>query len=167
MKTGQWGRTDKSIEQVFIYNVPGDTFDSSSGTSFDSDTGYFDQVSPGNKVIAVFNTSHVLSTLDGTPASSDFTLHDLGSDDVVTNLTESILQYMQTPSTASIYPYYSMATGLVQSQSDTQSAYDYPGSGKNIFKLRQTGRWHRLKFAFTGGVKVTGYNVPLKTAGAR
>jgi hypothetical protein len=167
MKTGQWGRADREVEQVMIYNSPGETFDGSSGTTFDNDTGVFDQVSPGNQLLAVFNTSHVLSSLDGDPVSAFFTLHDIGSDNVVTQLTQATLQYMETPTTASIYPYTSMATGMPLTSLSGQPAYDLPSIGKNIFKLRQTARWHRLTFAFAGGVKVTSYDVPLKTAGSR
>lgn len=166
VKTGQWGKSNRDVQQAFLFNVPGETFDSVSGT-FNSDSGSFDQVAPGNQVVAVFNTSHVLSTLDGAPENCDFTLHDIGDDDVVTSLTLATLQYMSSPTSALLSAFGSMATGLTVNSGDIQNAYDVPAVGLNRFPLRQTARWHRLKFSFTGPVKVTGYNVPLKTAGVR
>jgi hypothetical protein len=167
MKSGQWGKSNRSIEQVFMFNVPGETYDGSVGTTFNSDSGAFDQISPGNQTVAIFDTSHVLSTLDGSPEDSNFTLHDLGNDDIVTHLNGATLQYMVTPSSASLNAFTSMATGLTVTSGDAQSAYDVPATGLNKFYLRATARWHRLKFNFTGSVKVASYDVPLKTAGAR
>ena len=167
MKTGQWGRSDRTVESAMIFNAPGVTYDASSGTTFNNDTGPFDTLSPSSNAIAVFNSSHVLSTLDGTPSPSDFTLHDIGDDEVVTHLTQARLQYMTTPASASMSAFSTMATGLNTSAGDMQSAHDIPSNGSNVFPLRQTARWHRLKFNFTGNVKVVSYNVPLKQAGNR
>jgi hypothetical protein len=77
------------------------------------------------------------------------------------------LQYMTTPSSASIDGFYTMATGLTQTTGVTQSASDVPANGSNAFFIRQTARWHRLKFNFTGLCRVAGYKVPLSEAGKR
>jgi hypothetical protein len=167
MKTGQWGRSDRTVEQVFIYTAPGETFDGSSGTTFDNDTGVFDQLSPGSPVLAAFDSSHILSSIDGDPVSGYFTLHDIGNDSVVTHLSTVTLQYAETPTTASVDPYTFMAQGLPVVGGINVIAYDLPGAGKNKFQLRKTANWHRLFFLFTGRVKVVAYDVPLKTAGTR
>jgi hypothetical protein len=164
--TGQWGRADQSVEAALIFNTPSDTFDTGSGT-FDADTGTFDSASPGTKLMAVFNTSHVLCTLTGTPTSSSFTLHDIGDDAQVSRCTEARLRYMTQPSSASISAFYSMATGITVGTGPVQSAYDVPANGANVFPIRQTARWHRMKFNFTGNCKVVGYQVSLNPAGKR
>jgi hypothetical protein len=166
LKTGEWGRADRSVQTTMVYNTPGETFDASSGT-FDSDAGTFDQSSPGSNLIGVFTSSNILSTLDGTPDPSSFTLHDIGDDSMVSSVTDARLRYMTTPTAATVSGFYTMATGLTQTTGMMQSAYDVPANGSNIFNLRQTARWHRLKFSFTGAPKVTGYDVPLIPAGTR
>lgn len=164
--TQQWGRADQTVEAAFRFAQPTLTFDADSGT-FDSATDSFDAASPGTKQLAVFNSSHVLCTMTGTPAASDFTLHDIGDDDQVTSLVQARLQYMTTPTSASISAFGSMATGAGVTTGATQSAYDVPSNGANQFTLRQTARWHRLKFSFTGLCRVSKYRVPLNTAGTR
>lgn len=164
--TKQWGRQDQSIEAAITFSAPTDTFDTGSGT-FDADTGTFDDVSAGNKTPVIFNTSHVLCLLSGTPTNSDFTTNDIGDDSVVSHLTKATLRYMTTPSSASVDAFSTMATGLSQTTGPSQSAYDVPANGSNQFPLRQTGRFHRLKFNFTGNVKVVGFDVALKPAGKR
>lgn len=164
--TRQWGRADQAIETVFIYNTPTETYDAAVGT-YDSETDPFDATSPGTRVMAVFNTSHTLQVLSGTPNASYFISNDMGNDSIISRLDECSLRYMTTPVTASVSAFYSMATGGVPSVGPTQSAYDVPANGANKFKFRQTARWHRLQFNFTGNCRVVGYEptklVPLGT----
>jgi hypothetical protein len=167
LRTGQWGRDDHTIEAALIFNTPTTTFDADSGTFDGGASGTFDEIPPGNKVVAIFNSSHVLQTLDGTPGASSFTLHDIGDDSEISRLTEARLRYMQQPSSASLAAFYSMATGGSVTTGPTQSAYDVPSNGSNVFPIRQTGRWHRLKFNFTGDCKVIGYRVKQSSAGKR
>lgn len=166
VKSGAWGRADRSIEAAFIFNTPSDTFDTGSG-SFDSDTAPFDANSPGSKVLAIFNTSHILCTMDGVPASSSVTLFDMGDDTIVSRLTEARLRYVTKPVTASLSAFYSMATGGGINTGPTQSTFDVPSNGGNVFPLRQTARWHRLKFTFQGVCKVIGYQATMTPAGKR
>jgi hypothetical protein len=166
VKTGQWGRADRTIETSMLYNTPGETFDAASGT-FDSDVGTFDQTPAGTLVLSVFTSAHILSALDATPGSSSFTLSDIGDDNTVGRLTGAKLQYMTTPTSASMNAFSSMATGLTVTAGDLQNAYDIPATGFNSFPLRQTAKWHRLKFNFTGNVRVAAYDVPLTPAGKR
>jgi len=164
--TKQWGKADQSIEAAFLFIAPTATFDADSGT-FDAATGTFDEVAAGSKLLAVFNTSHVLCTMNGSPAGSSFTLHDLGDDGIVSRLSEAKLRYMTTPITSSISAYSSMATGGSVNINMTQSAYDIPAAGGNRFTFRQTARWHRLQFSFTGNCKVVGYDASPVPAGRR
>jgi hypothetical protein len=164
--TRKWGRADQSVEAAFIFTTPSDTFDTGTGT-FDADVGTFDSASPGSKTMAVFTTSHVLSLLTGSTTSSSFTLHDIGDDTAVTRCTEARLRYMTQPTTASLSAFYSMATSLNVTTGPTQSAYDVPSNGSNVFPVRQTGRWHRMQFNFTGLPKVVAYQISLSPAGKR
>lgn len=155
--TKQWGRADQSIEAAVLFISPTVTFDADSGT-FDAATGTFDEVPAGSKILAVFNTSHVLSLMNGDPTSSSFTLHDIGDDAVVSRVSEVYLRYMIQPTSASISAFYSMATGGGVNVGPVQSASDVPAAGGNRFTVRQTGRWHRLQFSFMGDCRVTGYD---------
>jgi hypothetical protein len=166
LKTGQWGKADMTIESALLFTQPTITFDGDAGT-FDAATDSFDTDIPGSKVLSVFTSSHVLANLNGTPNPSSFTLHDIGDDDQVTRLTTARLQYMTQPTSASMSAFGSMATGGLVTSGATQSANDVPANGVNAFPLRQTARWHRLKFNFTGSARVSAYRVPLTTAGRR
>jgi hypothetical protein len=166
VKTGQWGRVDADCEAALLFAQPSATFDGDSGT-FDGATGSFETTSPGNFLMAYFDTSHQLRTMDGTPDASSFTLHDIGDNEMVTRLTRAQLQYVTTPQTASMAAFYTMAIGLNQNTGLVESAFDVPSSGSNFFPLRQTARWHRLKFNFTGDCEVASYNAPLQPAGIR
>jgi hypothetical protein len=166
LKTGQWGRHDLTVEAAVQFVQPSETFDGDTGT-FDSATDSFDAVNPGNQVAAVFDGSHILSTLDDTPAASSFTLHDIGDDDIVSSLDQARLRYAVTPSSASISAFGTMATGLAQTSGPTQSASDVPANGSNQFTFRQTARWHRLQFSFTGNCRVTAYRCQPRQDGQR
>lgn len=166
LRTQEWGRDNRMIEAAMMFNTPSETFDSDSGT-FDDATGPFDSGSPGNRGLAVFDSAHTLSTMDGVPTASSFTLHDIGDDDQVTRLTQATLRYMTQPASSSVSAFYNMATGIGVSSGPMQGSYDSPGDGSNRFPLRQTARWHRLKFNFTGAVEVSGYRVALTPAGKR
>ena len=39
--------------------------------------------------------------------------------------------------------------------------------GNNKYDIRQSGRWHRFSFLFTGSHEVSAIDVPLKRAGKR
>lgn len=157
--TKQWGRADVSVETAFIYTTPTTSFDALVGT-FDAQTGSFDTVSIGARLMAYFDTTNTLRILSGAPSDSSFTLHDIGDDDVVSLFSEVDLRYMTTPTSANISLFYSMATGGVPLIGPTQSAYDLPGIGLNKFKFKQTARWHRSQFNFTGACRVSGYQIP-------
>jgi hypothetical protein len=164
--TGQWGRADQSIEAALIFNTPSDTFDTGSGT-FDADTGTFDSASPGSKLLAIFNTSHVLSTMTGEPSYSSFTLHDIGDDVQVSRCTGVLLRYMSLPTASWITPSSTMATAMTQRAGTFHNAYDVPSNGLNKFPVRQTARWHRMTLNFTGNCKVSAYQIDLQPAGKR
>jgi hypothetical protein len=168
--TKQWGRMDLSVETVFLYNSSTVTWDTLSAATWDTwtDTPSWDFVASGSDVISYFNTSHTMQLLNGTPGASYMTLDDMGDDETVTRLTQCSLRYAVRPSTATVTAYYSMATGATPSTGLTISAYDVPAAADNKFKLRQTARFHRLQFNFTGSCSVTGYNVDrLQPAGGR
>jgi len=165
-RTREWGRADRSIEHAFLFNTPSATFDGDTVT-FDAAEGPFDAASPGSRILAVFDTSRVLSLMNASAVSSSFTLHEIGDEAQVTRLTEATLRYELAPTSASCQAYSSMSTGSGVSTGDMQSAHDAPSSSLNRFPLRNNGRFHRLKFSFTGNVKVSGYRPKLLPAGAR
>jgi hypothetical protein len=168
--TKQWGRADRTIETAFIYNSPSVTWDTISASTWDTwtDTPAWDYVASGSEGVALFDNTHTMYTLNGTPSPWYYTLDDFGDDDTVTRLTQCSIRYGTRPTTATVTAYYSMATGATPSTNFTISAYDIPSSADNKFKFRQTARFHRLQFNGTGNCSVAGYSVDkLAPAGNR
>jgi hypothetical protein len=166
LRSNQWGRANMAIEAALLFSQPTLTFDADTGT-FDSATDTFDSASPGAKVLAVFNSSHVLAPLSGAPAASSLTLHDIGDDDAVTRFRHARLQYMTQPTSAVMSAFSSMATGGFVTAGAVQNAHDVPSNADNGFYLRQTARWHRFLLSFTGSPRISKYRVEIDAAGRR
>lgn len=168
LKTQQWGRDDRSIEAVFSYTTPSTLISGLTGT-IGALTGTISGLAggTGTRVTAVFDTAHVLKLLSGVAGASYFTLHDIGDDTAVVYCDGLTLRYMQSPTSATINGFTSMATGGVPRTGATQSAYDVPAQALNRFRLRQTARWHQLQPNFVGDVEVTHYDPHVQQIGVR
>lgn len=168
MKSGQWGRANRNIESVLNFTQPGytfDTLDDVAATFADLPDIPFDSQFwiSGGSALSVFNTSHQLQTLTGTPGTSSFTTGDAGDDDGVTLLKRVRLRFAngQSPTTASIQTYHKMDSGGTPAIGVTSSIND----GK--FDVLRAARWHRATVTFTGAVRVTGIMPELGPAGKR
>lgn len=168
VKSGQWGRDDRTVQALLNYVSGGATFDTwdSYGATYDSlpqvsyDSQYW---LSGGSAMSFFDPSNQLQSLTGEPAASSFTTGDAGDDSQVSSLTEIRLRYAAgaAPTTATAFGLYKMNSG----DSYTNGPSGAVNDGK--FDLRQSARWHKARFDFTGTVKVTGIKPAIKATGKR
>lgn len=158
----QWGVATLSIEAALNYVSPGVTVDTMTGT-IDSSTVPFDSQYwlAGGRITTVFNSSHQMCSLSGATAASSMTLWDFGDDQQVTRLSRALVSYQSDPTSATVAGFNRMQRGatLSASGSGTYSA------GK--FDIRQSGRWHRLRFDMVGSWMASGVDYVLQMAGRR
>jgi hypothetical protein len=158
----QWGRNDVTVEAPLNYISPGVTIDGMDGYASTIDTLPNIPVDSqywlsGGQVPAYFNSSHQLVTLNGATASSSFTTGDMGDDDAVTMIDRARIRFQSSPTTASATGFYKMNEGDSLTTGPTNSVND----GK--FDLRQSGRFHRVRFDFTGDHKEYAFDAkPIK-----
>jgi hypothetical protein len=162
----QWGRHDVTVEAPLNYISPGVTIDglNSYSATIDAlpnipfDSQYW--VS-GGQVPSYFNSSHQLVTLTGTTGASSFVTGDMGDDDAVTMIERARVRFLQTPTTASATGFYKMNEGDNLTTGPTNAIND----GK--FDLRQSGRFHRIRFDFTGDHKEAAFDAKPVKVGMR
>ena len=168
VKSKMWGRANRGIEAVLNYISTGVTIDGLTSLSATIETlpnVAFDSQYwlSGGRALSIFDTSHQLQTLTGAAGASSMTSGDYGDDMAVTRLQRVRVRYAagQGPTTATATTYAKMNSGedFVQKSSGTLA------DGK--FDVRQSGRWHRVKVAFTGDVKVVGAIADYVQAGSR
>lgn len=168
LRTKQWGRANRSVEAALNYTTAetvindlddyAATIDGLPDVSYDSP--YW---GVGVDALTIFNTSHQLQTLTGTPSASSFTTGDAGEDDAVTLLKQVRLRFAagRGPTTASIQTFSKMGSGDAFALRCSGSIND----GK--FDVLQAARWHRAVISMTGAPRVTGIRPMLEGAGER
>ncbi len=158
----EWGRNDVSVEAPLNYIAPGVTIDGLNNYSatidglpnipFDSQYWL-----AGGQTPSYFNASHQLVTLTGACNTSSFTTGDTGDDDLVTSIERVRIRFLQSPTTAMATGYFKMNEGDPLSTGPSNVIND----GK--FDIRQSGRFHRVRFDFTGDHKETAFDAkPIK-----
>jgi hypothetical protein len=164
-KTQRWGRADRSVEFAFEYTSVGLSYDdlgSLYSTYNDLPSVSYDSTiwTAGYPIPAVFDTSHVLKTLDGVSSTSGFRLGDLGDDERFSTITRVRPRFFTAPSAASLTNYYRNNLG----DSLTTGAATSLSNGK--FDFMRSARWHRLDFSFTGAVELGALDVPVAEDGS-
>lgn len=162
----KWGRANRTVEAVLNYISAAVTIDGLSGVASTIDTlpsaGFDSQYwLSGGKALAVFNTTHQLQSMTGASTTSSFTTGDNGDDERLTNVNRIRLRYATAPTSATVQMYAQRNSGAGFSEGPTGAVLD----GK--FDVRQSARWHRAKFNFTGPVRVTHMGAEMKPAGMR
>lgn len=162
----QWGRNDVTVEAPLNYISPGVTIDGMDAYASTIDTLPNIPVDSqywlsGGQVPAYFNSSHQLVSLTGATGASSFTTGDIGDDDAVTMLDRVRIRFEQAPTSATCTGFYKMSEGNSLSAGPSNSIND----GK--FDIRQSGRFHRLRFDFTGSHKEYAFAAKPKAAGSR
>lgn len=162
----RWGRANRSIEAALNYVSNGitiddlpsiaPTIDGLSSYSFDSQFWL-----SGGKSLAVFDLTHQLQSMTGQSASSSMTTGEIGDDDSVTAVTKIRLRYALAPTSASVQLFGKQESGVAFNAGPAGAELD----GK--FDERQSARWHRATFSFTGPVEVTHMGADMKPAGRR
>jgi hypothetical protein len=161
----QWGRHDVTVEAPLNYIAPGvtvDGLDSYAATidtmpSIPLDSQYW---MAGGQTPSYFNESHQLVSLTGATSASSFTTGDMGDDDAVTMIERVRVRFAKSPATATATGFYKMNEG----DSLTAGASNAINDGK--FNLRQSGRFHRIRFDFTGDHKEYAFDAkPIKVGG--
>lgn len=162
----KWGVANRSIEAALNYVSNGVTIDGLSAISstIDGLSSYsFDSQFwlSGGKSMSIFNTSHQLQSMTGTSVSSSMSTGDVGDDYAVTCLGPIKLRYALAPAASSAQTFIQMNSGTGFSAGASGAVLD----GK--FDLRQSARWHRASFTFTGPVRVTHMDADAVPAGGR
>jgi hypothetical protein len=155
-KTGLWGRDDRTIEAALEFVSAGVTYDGlgalySTYADFPNlayDTAF---LVAGYPLPGIFNTSHVLQTLDGNTVASAMTTGDYGSDEFLTLLSGVQPEFLTRPGAGTMTNFHrdNIGSALIQ---DQQVAMDARGR----FDVLRSARWHRAAFSFTGNVEMSG-----------
>lgn len=162
----KWGVANRSIEAALNYVSSGVTIDglSSISSTIDGLSSYsFDSQFwlAGGKSMSIFNTSHQLQSMTGASTSSAMTTGEVGDDYAVSCLGPIRLRYAQAPVTASVQTFIQQNSGIGFMAAASGAVVD----GK--FDLRQSARWHKAAFAFSGPVRVTHMDANFTPAGGR
>jgi hypothetical protein len=157
-KTQRWGRADRTVEFAFEYISVGLSYDdlgSLYSTYNDLPSVSYDSTiwTSGYPIPAVFDSSHVLKTLDGPASTSGFTLGDMGEDEKFSTITRVRPRFFTAPSAASLTNYYRENLGDALTTGATTSL------NRGKFDFMRSSRWHRLDFSFTGPVELGAMNV--------
>lgn len=163
--TNQWGRDDRTVESVVEFVAAGVIYDDlgtlySTYADFPSlsyDTAF---LSAGYPVAGIFNTSHVLQTLDGNTSVSTLTTGDYGSDEFITFLSRVQPAFIVKPSSGTMTNYYRDNIGNALTQ-DQQVAMDVLGR----FDVQRSARWHRASFLFGGTLEISGIRAEMQEDG--
>ena len=162
----KWGVANRSVEAVLNYIQPGVTIDGLTAfsatidglTSFSFDSQFW---LAGGRSIAIFNTSHQLQSLTGSSVSCSMTTGEVGDDYALSSLRGIRLRYAVAPTTAD---------AEVSAQQNSGAGFSSTGTGTVLdgkFDVRQTARWHKATFNFTGPVRITHMDADVVPAGFR
>jgi hypothetical protein len=161
-KTGMWGRDDRSIEAVIEYISAGVSYDDLGAlysTYSDLPSISYDAAfgSTGFPTPAIFNTSHLVQTLNGVAGTSSMTTWDGGADEVVSLLSRMQPKFLTKPTTGTMTNYYRDALGdtLTSDQTVTMDS-------KGRFDILRAANWHRATFSFTGDVEMSGLRTDIE-----
>lgn len=162
----KWGIANRSIEAALNYVQPGVTIDGLTAfsstinglSSFSFDSQFW---LSGGRSLAIFDTTHQLQSMTGPTTSSSMTTGEVGDDYSVSRLRGIRLRYAQAPTDADAQVFLQQNSGTGFAASGSGAVLD----GK--FDVRQTARWHKATFSFTGPVKVTHMGADVAPAGGR
>lgn len=162
----KWGVANRNIEAALNYVSTGVTIDglSSISSTIDGLAPYsFDSQFwlSGGKSLSVFNTSHQLQAMTGDSTGSSMTTGEVGDDDGISALNKIRLRYARAPTAATVQTFVQKNSGTGFTAGANGAVLD----GK--FDLRQSSRWHKATFTFTGPVRVTHMDADLAPAGGR
>lgn len=164
--TKRWGCDDFTAEATLTFTAPGTTIDGLDAYSstinglpavpFDSQYWL-----SGGRAFAYFDTNHQLMVKNGACGPSSYTTGDHGDDDTVTMLDRVRIRFKKSPTSAQASGFYKFNEGDALAGGPVQSMYD------GGFDLRQSGRFHRVRFDMVGDHSETAHKLPLRPDGER
>jgi hypothetical protein len=148
-RSQEWGRDDHSIEFAFNYLAAGVTYNDLGNlysTYNDLPNASYDEAFQGARTSqpGVFDTTHGLNTMTGTPGDATLTPAHFGSDDVVSLVMRLSPRWITRPTAGNVNNYYWMDSGdtPVLDTTTTMSAAS--------FDFLRSARWHRFDFSWSG-----------------
>jgi hypothetical protein len=161
----QWGRDDRPVEAVVEYIQAGVTYDDL-GDHYDKyddlpDASY-DRAfwTAGFPSPAIFNTDHVVQTLDAASVNSAMVLGDYGSDEFTSLLSRAQPLFTTKPDAATMTNYYRSSLG-----DDLTVDGNTSMDSKGRFDKLRSANWHRPQFEFTGDVEFGAIRLDLQQDG--
>ncbi len=162
-RTNKWGRDDQTIEDVIEF-IAGSLTYAGLGSLFSTyaslpSSSYSDAFfSAGTPAPAVFNTSHKVDTLSGTPTTSSLTTGDMGSEESFSLLNRVIAKWLSKPSSCNMVNFYrpnSLGDNLSMGSTT-------PMDSRSRFDVQAEAKWHRLRFDFVGTTELPAIAVDLQ-----
>jgi hypothetical protein len=161
-----WGRDDRTIEACMEFLSGGITYDTldtyfatynALPTDISYDSPFWTQ---GRLRMGIFNTSHILHSLDGVATNSSFTLGDYGDDENYFLLSRVKPVWLTKPTSATMTNYYKDSEGdsLTTDATTTMSL--------SRFDLLRSARWHRLRFDMVGDNELSTINAEYQEDGS-
>ena len=160
----KWGVASRTIESVAQVTVDGLAYDSLGDyyATYGSlpESEYDDPIfeSTGTK-IAVFNSLHELTTLDGSGDTMSITTGWSGDDDRMLLVNRVRPRFIISPSSGTMQDLYSYLSG----DTKTNTATITMNNGK--FDVLKEARWHSYKFTFNGDTSLTGFTIGVTEGG--
>ena len=150
----RWGRDNRAVEAVVRYAPPSVSYDGLGAlysTYNDFPNLSYDSAfaAPSNFLPGIFDNTHTLKTLDGSPTGGAMTLGEMGNSHEMTVLSRVSPRWLTRPSTADMTNYYKMATGDPLTTDLTT-----PMDSRGRFDLMREALWHKVAFNFAGPVEL-------------
>ena len=153
-KTKRWGAADYAVQCAFTYATPGLTYDEfgTLAATYDDlpDIPYDSPLfSGGNPVPGVIDSTNTAMTLTGSSEACSLTTGFAGDPERWSLLRRIRPMYRtgKKPTTASATPSY------VDSRGDTFTMSAASSDNNDRFDVLQSGRWHKVRYDWTGPVE--------------
>lgn len=166
-RTNRWGRDDRQVEMAFEYITPSTTY-ADVGTLFSTYADVdFENITyggsfwiTGQPAPGIFDTAHLLKTLDGAAAPCTLTTGDIGDDEAEILLRQVKPRYLSAPTNAAMTNYYRQNIGDALTPDATVAQMS------SRFDVLREARWHRLNFTFSGPLELPGIVLDAEKQGA-
>ena len=161
--SGKWGYGESTIEATLDYASPAMDYDALAArysTYADLPNVGYDATMflGGTESPAVFNSSHILCSLNGASSSSMIHTGDFGNDGNMSLVSRIRPRYLHPADNATLTNYYTDQLGSTLTTGVTTTEV----SGK--FDFLQSARWHRVKLETSGDYEITGADVTMSYA---
>lgn len=164
--TKRFGVSHFVCEATLTYTAPGTTIDGldAYASSIDAlpavpfDSAYW---LAGGRALAHFDSTHRLVLRNAACQASSYTTGDYGDDDLVTMLDGVRIRFTQAPTSATATGFWKMNEGEALLAGPVEPIYD------GRFDVRQSGRFHRVRFDMMGPHRETSHNLKLLPDGER